>query len=199
MHPHKAPRRPLQQNTISVHSNMLASSSSALYLPEPAPVVRSATGESVSVMEPYTPPAQSVILLMKRLYWDRIIAGEKTLEIRPKLYKPKRYLVGGQGEIWGTFVLGPGQVIETDEEWRALLSSHCWHVDKRPYKKTYAMSLGKVEAFTTSIGYATRMGQQSIARYRPPDYSEESDVRARGEESDVRARVRSHKRPSAAL
>ena len=83
-------------------------------------------------MEPYPPPAQSVILLMKRLYWDRIIAGEKTLEIRCKLYKPKSYFVAGRGEIWGTIVLGQGQVIETDGEWHALLSSHCWFVDKRP-------------------------------------------------------------------
>ena len=27
------------------------------------------------------PPAQSLILLMKRLYWERIILGDKTLEI----------------------------------------------------------------------------------------------------------------------
>ena len=132
----------------------------------------------------------SWILVMTRLYWDRIMAGEKTLEIRNKRLKPKRYLVGRQGEIWGTLVLEPGQVIQTDEEWRALLPSHCWHVDKRPYKQTYAMSLGKVESFTTSIGYATKMGQQSIAKYRPPDCS--------GEEG-VRARVGGRKRPSAAL
>ena len=187
MHPDKAPQRPLQQNIISVHRNMSASSSS---------VDRSATGASVSVMEPYTPPAQSIILLMKRLYWDRIILGEKTLEIRCKFYKPMRYFVGGRGEIWGTIVLGQGQVIETDDEWRALLSSHCWFVDKRPYKKTCAMPLEQVEAFTKSIGYATRRGQQSIARYRPLNNSEEA---AHGEQSHVRGRVRSHKRPSAAL
>ena len=58
-------------------------------------------------------------------------------------------------------------VIQTDEEWRALLPSHCWHVDKRPYKKTYALTLGKVESFTTSLGYATKRGQNSMAKYRP--------------------------------
>ena len=118
-------------------------------------------------MEPYAPPPWSVILVMKRLYWNRTIAGEKTLEIRNKPLKPKRYLVGRQGEIWGTLMLEPGQVIQTDEEWRALLPSHCWHVDQRPYKQTYAMSLVKVESFTTSIGYATIKGQRNIAKYRP--------------------------------
>ena len=137
MHPHKAPQRPLQQNTISVHSNMSASSS---------PVVRSATGESVSVMEPYTPPAQSVILLMKRLYWDRIIAGEKTLEIRCKLYKPKRYFVGGRGEIWGTIVLGQGQVIETDDEWHTLAGSKTRICDV--YRRPYLARICGFAAFT---------------------------------------------------
>ena len=120
------------------------------------------------VMEPYAPPSWSVILVMKRLYWNRIIAGEKTLEIRNKPLKPKRYLVGRQGEIWGTLVLEPGKVIQTDEEWRALLPSHCWHVDKRPYKQTYAMSLKQVESFTTSLAYAPMKGQRGIAKYRPP-------------------------------
>ena len=147
-------------------SNMLASSSSALDLPVPASVVPCATRESVRVMEPYAPPAWSVILVMKRLSWDRIIAGEKTLEIRFKPLKPKRYLVGREGEIWGTLVVGPVLVIQTDEEWRALLPSHCWHVDKRPYKKTYALTLGKIESFTASIGYATPRGQPGITKYR---------------------------------
>ena len=40
-------------------------------------VVPCATCEPVRVMEPYAPPALSVILVMKRLSWDRIIAGEK--------------------------------------------------------------------------------------------------------------------------
>ena len=170
MHPHKAPQRPLQQNTISVHSNMSASSSS---------VDRSATGASVSVMEPYTPPAESVILLMKRLYWDRIIAGEKTLEIREQRLRSKRYLVGRGGELWGTLVVGPVSVIRTDEEWRALLPLHCWHVDKRPYKKTYALMLCKIESFTTSIGYAIRRGASSITKYRAPDCGKQAGVSAR--------------------
>ena len=130
---HRALQRPLWLNTTSVQSNMLASSSSALDLPEPAPVAPCATDQSVRVMEPYAPPSWSVILVM----------------------------------IWGTLMLEPGQVIQTDEEWRALLPSHCWHVDQRPYKQTYAMSLVKVESFTTSIGYATIKGQRNIAKYRP--------------------------------
>ena len=119
-------------------------------------------------MEPYAPPPWSVILVMKRLDWDAIIAGEKTLEIREQRLRSKRYLVGRQGKIWGSLVLEPGRVIQTDEEWRALLPSHCWHVDKRPYKQTYAMSLKQVESFTTSLGYAPMKGQRGIAKYRPP-------------------------------
>ena len=142
-------------------------------------VVPCATCEPVRVMEPYAPPALSVILVMKRLSWDRIVAGEKTLEIKHKPLKPKRYLVGRGGEIWGTLVVGPVLVIQTDEEWRALLPSHCWHVDKRPYKKTYALTLGKIESFTTSIGYATPRGQPSITKYRAPDCGKQAGVSAR--------------------
>ena len=93
--------------------------------------------------------------------------------------KPKRYLVGRQGEIWGTLVVGPVLVIQTDEEWRALLPSHCWHVDKRPYKKTYALTLGKIELFTTSIEYPTPRGQSSITKYRAPDCGKQAGVSAR--------------------
>ena len=168
-------------------------------------VDRSATGASVSVMEPYTPQAESVILLMKRLYWERIILGEKTLEIRCKFYKPMRYFVGERGEIWGSIVLGQGQEIDSDDKWQTLISSHCWFVDKRPYKKTCAMPVEEVQLFTKSLAYATRRGQQSTAKYRPVDgnteasHGEQADEAAHGEQADVRGRVRSRKRPSAAL
>ena len=56
------------------------------------------------------------------------------------------------------------------------------------------MPLEEVETFTKSIAYATRRGQQSTARYRPLNNSEEA---AHGEQADVRGRVRSRKRPSA--
>ena len=133
---------------------------------------------------------------MKRVFWERIIVGEKTLEIRCKCFKPMKYFVGARGEIWGSIVLGQGQEIDSDDKWQTLISSHCWFVDKRPYKKTCAMPLQEVEVFTKSIAYATRRGQQSTARYRPLNNSEEA---AHGEQSHVRARVRSQKRPSAAL
>ena len=146
---------------------MLASSSSALNFPVPASVAPRATRESVHVMEPYAPPACSIILIMSRFSWDLIIAGEKSLVIRSKPLKPKRYLIGRDGEIWGTLVVGPVFEIKTDVTWRALLPSHCWYVAKRPYKKTYALTLSNVESFTTSLGYATRRGQNNMAKYRP--------------------------------
>ena len=142
-------------------------------------VVPCATCEPMRVMEPYAPPALSVILVMKRLSWDRIVAGEKTLEIKNQPLKPKRYLVGRGGELWGTLVVGPVLVIRTDEEWRALLPLHCWHVDKRPYKKTYALMLCKIESFTTSIGYATRRGASSTTKYRAPARGKQAGVSAR--------------------
>ena len=68
--------------------------SPALDLRGPAPVVPCATREPVRVIEPYAPPALSVILVMKRLSWDRIVAGKKTPEIKDKPLKPKRYPIG---------------------------------------------------------------------------------------------------------
>ena len=168
-------------------------------------VACSGYGASVSVMEPYTPHAESVILLMKRVYWERIIVGEKTLEIRCKCFKPMRYFVGERGEIWGSIVLGQGQEIDSDDDWQTLLSSHCWFVDKRPYQKTCAMPIEEVELFTKSLAYATRRGQQSTAKYRPVDatneasHGEQTDEATHGEQADARDDVRIRKRPSAAL
>ena len=146
---------------------MLASSSSAFNFAMPASDAVPATGDTVHVMEPYEPPACSIILIMSRFSWDLIIAGEKSLLIRSKSLKPKRYLIGRAGEIWGTLVIGTVFEIKTDVNWRALQSSHCWYVAKRPYKKTYALTLGNFESFTTSLGYATRRGQNIMAKYRP--------------------------------
>ena len=134
---------------------------------KPAFLASSAADEPVRVMEPYAPPPWSVILVMKRLDWDAIITGEKTLEIREQRLRSKRYLVGRQGKIWGSLVLEPGRGIETDEEWRALLLCHGWHIDKRPYKKTYALPIKNVESFTTPLEYAPMKGQRGIAKYRP--------------------------------
>ena len=146
---------------------------------ESAPVVPCLICEPMRVIEPYVPPASSVILVMKRVSWDRIVAGKKTLEIKGKPLKPKRYPVGRGGELWGTLVVGPVLVIRTDEEWRALLPLHCWDVEKRPYKKTYALMLCKIESFTTSIRYATQRGQSSITKYRAPAYAKQAGVSAR--------------------
>ena len=134
---------------------------------KPAFLSLSAADDRVRVMQPYAPPAWYVILVMKRLDWDAIITGEKTLEIREQRLKSQRYLVGRHGQIWGSFVLEPGRVIETDEEWRALLLCHGWHIDKRPYKKTYALPIKNVESFSTPLEYAPMKGQRGIAKYRP--------------------------------
>ena len=155
-------------------------------------------GASVSVMEPYTPHAESVILLMKRVYWERIIVGEKTLEIRCKCFKPMKYFVGARGEIWGSIVLGQGQEIDSDDDWQTLLSSHCWFVDKRPYQKTCAMPIEEVELFTKSLAYATRRGQQSTAKYRPVNANNEASHVEQGHE-EIHGEVRIRKRPSTAL
>ena len=134
---------------------------------KPAFLSLSAADDRVRVMQPYAPPAWYVILVMKRLAWDAIITGEKTLEIREQRLKSQRYLVGRHGQIWGSLVLEPGRVIETDEEWRALLLCHGWHIDKRPYKQTYALPIKHVESFTTPLEYAPMKGQRGIAKYRP--------------------------------
>ena len=123
---------------------------------------------TAQVVEPYEPFLHATVLLLERQYWDRIVKGEKTIEIRGRRLKSKRYHVGRRGEMWGTIVLGPGTRIETDEQWRALLPSHCWDVDRLPYAdKTWALPICEVQSFTRPIGYAMKSGQQGVAKYRP--------------------------------
>ena len=119
-----------------------------------APLVPSLKCEPMRVREPYMPPASSrpPILVMRRVSWDLIVEGKKTLEIKDRPLKPKRYHVGRGGELWGTVVVGPVLVLRTNKEWRALFPMHCWNVEKRPYTNTYALMLCNIESFTTSIG-----------------------------------------------
>ena len=146
---------------------MLASSSSAFNFAMPASDAVPATGDTVHVMEPYEPPACSIILIMSQIMWGLIVTGKKTLLIKSRSLKPKRYLIGCAGEIWGSFEIGSVQEILTDSHWRALQPTHCWYVARRPYKKTYALNFDNVESFTTSLRYAKKRGQNTMAKYRP--------------------------------
>ena len=61
------------------------------------------------------------------------------LLIRSRSLKPKRYLIGRAGEIWGSFVIGSVFEIMTDVNWRALQSSHCWYVGFRLFRYMRAL------------------------------------------------------------
>ena len=117
--------------------------------------------------EPYVPQPEGPILILKKIYWDRMASGEKSLEIRRQSLKPMRRHVGHSGEIWGTIQLGQAVRVVTKEKWVALTPYHHWATGDLPYKATYAHPIFKVEIFKSPVRYMTLPGQVNNAKYRP--------------------------------
>ena len=119
-------------------------------------------------MEPAAVVGDS-ILVLNRHWFDLMLQGLKTLEIRSCRLQPGTRLVGEQGVVWGSVVIGdnPFQVM-SDAEWNALRPRHQWPADKTtlPYKKTWAMEVANIKEFTSPLRYLRIHGQFTTATYR---------------------------------
>lgn len=62
---------------------------------------------------------------MKRRWLELILAGEKTLEIRSRRYRPGVYFLGCEGEILARVRISNAFRVDSDESWHDLAKSHC--------------------------------------------------------------------------
>ena len=116
----------------------------------------------------YEPEVEGPVLVIQDEYWHMIVSGEKNLEIRHQLLKPKKHWAGHKGRIFGTITLGAGFVVESDEHWRSLVARHRVDTPTRWFRtRCCALPVVSVEVFDRELRYLRRKGQETNAKYRP--------------------------------
>ena len=121
----------------------------------------------IQTINPYPPAIGETILVLEKRFFEMMLSGAKTLEIRPMCYKPRTWHVGHGGLIFGTITLGPGEIIATNKIWHALRHRH--HHDKAdlPHKRTCALPVTDPKMFCATIPYVHHQGSIGTCRYEP--------------------------------
>ena len=96
---------------------------------------------------------------------DRILSGEKTLEIRGVAYRPGKYLLGYKQQILAVAQLGKPFRIATTEQWLAQRPQHRVMLDEPPYKRTYGLPILSAHR-VSAIPFQHPRGAVNIVIYR---------------------------------
>ena len=78
------------------------------------------------------------ILVLREEWLERILTGQKSLEVRGTRLREGEAWLGCRSMIWGKVRLGPAMAIGTVQQWVALRPRHLIQTDALPYKRTYA-------------------------------------------------------------
>ena len=113
------------------------------------------------------PKAGDRILILKPVWLDLTLAGDKTMEIRGSSLRPGKYFLGCQTQILAVAHLGLPRRITTVEQWVGLRPLHCVTSDELPYKRTFGLPIHAVHRVSAAIPYAQSRGAISIVKYRP--------------------------------
>ena len=105
------------------------------------------------------------ILVLKKHWLDKILAGVKTVELRHIRLKPGRCFLGHKSLIYGVAYLGDAELVPTMAEFRARFEEHRVDVDRLPYKTTWAIPMNKVRK-TPPWSYVHNKGAVGVVRYR---------------------------------
>ena len=105
------------------------------------------------------------ILIVKPCWSDRILSGEKTLEIRGAAYRPGKYFLGYKRQILAVAQLGKPFRITTTEEWLALRPRHRVMLDEPPYKRTYGSPILSAHR-VSPVPFSHPRGAINIVIYR---------------------------------
>ena len=111
------------------------------------------------------PKEGDAILVLKETYLSKILAHEKTLEIRNKRLRPRRYWLACQAVIYGVARTGEPVVISTTEEWLQRMGEHKWETEGLPYATTWGIPLHDVRD-VLPIPYKRLTGQVGFATFR---------------------------------
>ena len=93
-------------------------------------------------------------IMVVRLPWlDKILDGDKTMELRSRRYRAGYAWLGMGGHIYGRVKIAEAVEL-TAEEFRARVAEHCWPAEKElPYKKIWGLMLVEVQRLAEPIPY----------------------------------------------
>ena len=114
------------------------------------------------------PGAGERILILRAEWLERILSGEKTLEIRGARLREGDVWLGCRSNVLGKARLGPAVAIRTKEDWVALRPRHLVANAALPYKSTWGLPLQAVVRFRDAVPFKHRRGAIGIVKYSPP-------------------------------
>ena len=115
-----------------------------------------------------TPQPGERILILRAEWLERILSGEKTLEIRGTRLREGDVWLGNQCVISGKACLGPAVQISTKKQWTTLQPQHLVADPALPYKSTWGLPLRSVTRLSSGVPFLHRRGAIGIVKYRPP-------------------------------
>ena len=127
----------------------------------------SVTQQMSRIVRAWEPTVGGRILVLDKRYFQMILEGTKTLEIRHQCLKSGLWHVGHHGEIYGTLHLGEGFQVMSDKDWIAKKALHRHPSDTLPYRRTCALPVSHPCQFEEVIRYVHHLGSIGTARYEP--------------------------------
>ena len=107
------------------------------------------------------------ILILKKHWLDRILSGEKTLEIRGAPLKSGTYYLGCKKTIYGVAMTGNPIAITTIDQWGSLRPQHRVESAAPPYNKTFGLPILDVQR-VNQMPFVHARGAIGIVRYQAP-------------------------------
>ena len=106
------------------------------------------------------------ILIVKDIWLQLLLSGEKTLEIRGRAMKPGVYFLGHRGQIHAKIIFDVPFRIEDKPKWSELAKQHRVYTPSLPYCKTWALPVLHVERLDAPVPYTHPRGAVGIVVYR---------------------------------
>jgi hypothetical protein len=113
------------------------------------------------------PRAGERILILRTEFLDRVLTGEKTLEIRGKRLREGDAWLGCRSLVLGKVRLGTPVAIKTKEDWAALRPRHLVANETLPYLTTWGLPLQAVERLDDAVPFKHHRGAIGIVKYSP--------------------------------
>ena len=127
------------------------------------------TSHSDDAIHLTAPQPNERIIVLKRVYFDMMMRGEKKLEIRALCLRQGLWLVGHGGELYGRVRFGQGFVISSLDQWRELHAQHRHPSEELPYRRTCALPVKDITPYPeNSFRYLPKRGAIGVQRYRAP-------------------------------
>ncbi len=114
------------------------------------------------------PRAGERILVLRKEWLERILCGQKDLEIRSMRLREGDIWLGCRAMILGRARLGLAVPICSTREWCALRSRHCVPNPMLPYKTTFGLPLKAITRLREGISYVHPRGAIGVVKFRPP-------------------------------